>query len=213
MDDEQWLPSLQASGAVRDEAVAELHGLLRRAAHRELRRRAGAVGLGAADLDDLAEQAADDATLAVLTKLGTFRGDSRFTTWAYAFAVLEVSAVIGRHRRTLGDVRLDAEQWQTLPDRWGATPADTVHAHELVGLLRQAVDTLLTSRQRRIFVAIVVDGVPLDVLTAELGVSRDVVYKSVYEARRRIREHFTASGYLAAGRDAADSVDAVEVVR
>jgi RNA polymerase sigma-70 factor (ECF subfamily) len=46
------------------------------------------------DFDDLAHQAADDALVAVLGKLDDFRGESRFTTWAHKFALLEAAVKI-----------------------------------------------------------------------------------------------------------------------
>lgn len=194
--DEAWPAALRSAGHEREDAIADLHALLHRAAQAELRRRAGRVGLAPADIDDLAQQAAADATVAVLAKLDTFRRESRFTTWAYAFAVFEVSAAIGRHLRRSPGLRLDAAEWDALPDRWGADPADYLHAHELVRLLRRTVEEQLTPRQRRIFLAIAVDGVPLDALAAELGSSRNTIYKTMFDARRKIRAAFVANGYM-----------------
>ena len=93
----QWLVALGGAGPVRELALARLHGLLLRIARAELARRAGRHPVTGPELDDLAHQSADDALLAVMAKLGQFRGDSRFTTWAYRFVVLEVSGKLGRH--------------------------------------------------------------------------------------------------------------------
>lgn len=82
----QWLASLRATGAERDRAIAELHALLLRASRFETARRGLRPGR---DRDDLAVQAADDALMNVLDKLDTFEGRSRFTTWAYMFAIYE----------------------------------------------------------------------------------------------------------------------------
>ena len=197
--DDEWFSALHSSGAAHAAAVERLYALLLRACRSETRRRAGRTGLTPADVDDLAQQAAADATVAVLGKLDTFRAESRFTTWVYAFAVFEVSAVIGRHlRRTVG-VRLDEAAWESLPDRWGAGPAEQAHARELAALLRRVVDEQLTPRQRAIFIAIVVEGTPLDVLAAELGTNRNAIYKTVFDARRKIRDTFVANGYLESG--------------
>jgi RNA polymerase sigma-70 factor (ECF subfamily) len=79
-----WIGALSSVGAPREDAVAPLHGLLVRASRFEVARRRRALGGGSAGhLDDLAMQAADDALVAILRKLDTFRGDSRFTTRAY----------------------------------------------------------------------------------------------------------------------------------
>jgi len=54
----------------------------------------------------------------------------------------------------------------------------------------------LSDRQRRVFVVIVVDGIPLDALAAELGSTRNALYKTMFDARRKIRAHLIAHGYL-----------------
>ena len=93
-----WVEALRASGVERSLAVERLHDLLRRAAHAEAsRRRHLYPEIGGVELDDICRQAADDAVVAVTAKLDGYRGASRFTTWAYAFAVLEVSVKLRRH--------------------------------------------------------------------------------------------------------------------
>jgi RNA polymerase sigma-70 factor (ECF subfamily) len=85
------------TGAPREAALAALHERLLRIARSELHRRSGHHRITGPELDDLAHQSADDALLAILAKLGQFRGESRFTTWAYGFVILEVSTKLGRH--------------------------------------------------------------------------------------------------------------------
>src|SRR4051812_42038144 len=92
-----WIDGLAPASSDRNRAVAALHVLLLRAARAELSRRAPRVGIGGPEVDDLAHQAADDAVVSILRRLPEFRGDSRFTTWAYKFAILEVSTKLGRH--------------------------------------------------------------------------------------------------------------------
>jgi RNA polymerase sigma-70 factor, ECF subfamily len=194
-----WLRTLAGTGPEHDAAVARLHALLLRVSRSELHRRAARVPVTGPELDDLAHQAADDATVSVLAKLATFRGESRFTTWAYKFAVFEVSNKLGRQAWRSGTLALDAEQWERLPDRLGPGPADEAEAAELAAAVRRAVDAL-TPHQRRLFVAVVVDGVPLDAVVAALGTNRNAVYKTVFDARRKIRSHLVANGYLDEGR-------------
>ena len=96
-DSETWLAPLRAGGEERELAAARLHALLLRAARFEAgRRRPALTGIGGKELDDLAVQAADDALLAVLSRLDTFRGASRFTTWAYKFAIYETAVKVRR---------------------------------------------------------------------------------------------------------------------
>ncbi len=180
-----WVEDLRSSGPARELALARLHALLLRVARSELRRREGRHPVAGPELDDLAHQAADDALVAVMAKLGRFRGESRFTTWAYKFAVLEVSAKLGRHFWQRPAVTLEAGQWDQLPDRLGLRPDELAEHAELLAALRRAVAEDLTERQRHVFTAIVVDGVPLDALVAQLGSSRNAIYKTMFDARRR----------------------------
>jgi RNA polymerase sigma-70 factor (ECF subfamily) len=148
------------------------------------------------ELDDVAHQAADDAMLAILAKLAGFRGESRFITWAYRFVILEVSSKLGRHYWRNPPIALDAGQWERLPDRFGIDPARHAEAAGIFAEVRRVVDDELTAHQRRVFVAIVVDGIPLDALAAELGLRRNAVYKVIFDARRKIRRALVAKGYL-----------------
>src|SRR5215218_6373372 len=87
-----WLRGLRSAGRERDEALARLHALLVRGARFEVaRRRPGLPHLRGDELDDIAVEAADDALVSVLRRLDDFRGASRFTTWAYKFALLEAA--------------------------------------------------------------------------------------------------------------------------
>lgn len=146
--------------------------------------------------DDLAHQAADDALLAIVGKLDRFRGESRFTTWAYKFVMLEVSAKLGRHYWRNPPVPMSGDAWERIPDRLGADPAEHAESRELAAALRQAVTEVLSERQRQVFIAIVIDEVPLDALAFELGSTRNALYKVMFDARRKIRAHLVAHGYL-----------------
>ncbi len=158
---------LAAAGPPREAALARLHELLVRIALREVRRRAPRLAISGPELEDLAHQAAADAMLAITGKIGQFLGESRFTTWAYKFVILEVSAKIGRHFWRHPNVPMDAEDWDRLQDRFGFDPAQEFEWRDLLAALRRAVDTQLTPRQRQVFAAIVLNDVPLDTLVAE----------------------------------------------
>jgi RNA polymerase sigma-70 factor, ECF subfamily len=152
--------------------------------------------VGRRRVDDLAHQTADDALLAIISKLDRFRGESRFTTWAYKFVVLEVSSKLGRHYWRNPPVQVEADGWERIPDRFGVGPAEHAESRELAEALRRAVIEALTERQRRVFVAIVVNGIPLDALAVQLGSTRNALYKTMFDARRKIRAHLVAHGYL-----------------
>jgi RNA polymerase sigma-70 factor, ECF subfamily len=192
-----WLRRLaSAAPAEQQTAQRELHHTLIRIARSEIRRRSASIPLTGPELDDVAHQAADDAMLAILAKLAEFRGESRFTTWAYKFVILEVSSKLGRHYWRNPPVALDAERWELLPDRLGLDPHQHAEAAEILAEVRHVVDTELTSHQRRIFVAIVVDGIPMNALTEKLDLHRNAIYKVIFDARRKIRRALLAKGYL-----------------
>lgn len=196
LDDEsrRWMEEL--AGATREEALARLHALLLRVGRAELGRRRGRHPITGPELDDLAHQAADDALVAIVTKLPGFRGESRFTTWAYKFAVLEVSAKLGRHFWQRPRAFMDDDDWDRLPDRLGVAPEAYAQRRELVNAVRRAVSEQLTAHQREVFVAIVVDGVPLDALVARTGSNRNAIYKTMFDARRKLHAALVANGHL-----------------
>jgi RNA polymerase sigma-70 factor, ECF subfamily len=191
-----WLRRLGSEGGERQAAERELHATLVRIALAEVRRRAASTPVTGPELDDVAHQAADDAMLAVLAKLDDFRGESRFTTWAYRFVILEVSSKLGRHYWRNPPITLDAGQWERLPDRLGIDPARHAEAAAVLAEVRRVVEDELTAHQRRIFVAIVVDGIPLEALATRLNLQRNTIYKVIFDARRKIRRALVAKGHL-----------------
>ena len=193
---DEWVAALGGDGPGRDEAVARLHGALVRVARSELHRRHGQLNVSGPELDDLAHQAAADAMLAIMARLDQFRGESRFTTWAYKFVMFEVSAKIGRHFWRTPHIAFGAEDWDRLPDRFGFDPAHESERRDFVRAVRRAVDEDLTAHQRLIFVTLVLDGVPLDALAEKLGSSRNAIYKTMFDARRKLRASLVANGYL-----------------
>jgi RNA polymerase sigma-70 factor (ECF subfamily) len=178
-----WLLRLRADGAERDEALAELHGLLLGAARFALSRRASQIGREG--FDDLAVQAADDALLAVLGRLDDYRGDRRFTTWAWKFAFYEACVAV-RKRRWLGrEVPVEDDAWEALGHEPG--PDVSVEQAELLAALKQAVGEVLTPHQRSVFAALALNDVPVDVLAERLGTTRGALYKTLHDARGRLR--------------------------
>src|ERR1700752_5088205 len=128
----EWIRVLAVTGPRREAALARLHEMLLRIAQRGARRRGPPLLIAGPELEDLAYQAAADALLAITGKLGQFRGESRFTTWAYKFVILEVSAKIGRHFWRHPAVPWDSEDWDQLPARFGFDPAHQAEWRELL---------------------------------------------------------------------------------
>jgi RNA polymerase sigma-70 factor (ECF subfamily) len=180
--EEAWIAALRGPAGPREAALGELHALLLRAARFELARR----GLRRDDAEDLATQAADDALMAILGKLDSFRGASRFTTWAYKFALLE-AGVKARRRAWQGrEVALDEERWPAFPDA-GRSAHERLEDAELLRALRDAVRSELTPHQREVFRALALNGVPIDVLAERLDTTRGALYKTLHDARRKLR--------------------------
>jgi RNA polymerase sigma-70 factor, ECF subfamily len=189
-----WLAALRGEGARRDQAIARLHALLLRAARFELgRRRAALSYVRGEELDDIATQAADDALMAVLAKLDDYRGASRFTTWVYKFALLEAGVKLRRRAWQDREVVLDPERWPTPADPRASTHEQLEHA-ETLDALRAAVERALTPHQRQVFVALTLNEVPIDVLAERLHTNRNALYKTLHDARRKLRRELAAAG-------------------
>jgi RNA polymerase sigma-70 factor (ECF subfamily) len=195
-DGAEWIAALRGERPERDRAVAELHALLVRAARFELSRRRGELAhVRGEELEDVAMQAADDALVAVLAKLDDFRGASRFTTWAYKFALLEAGVKLRRRAWQGREVVLDEAHWPAFAD--GRSSAhDELERSELLDALRRAVDGALTPRQREVFVALALNGVPIDVLAERLGTTRGALYKMLHDARRKLRAVLAEQGLV-----------------
>jgi RNA polymerase sigma-70 factor (ECF subfamily) len=190
-----WVADLRGPAPRRDEALAELHALLLRAARFELHRRRAVFGDRFADeVGDLATQAADDALAAILAKLDGFRGASRFTTWAYKFVLLEASVKARRRAWQDREVPLDAGDRPVLRAH-GPTAHDVVERGELLAALGDLIRTALTPHQREVFCALALNEVPIDVLAERLGTTRGALYKTLHDARRKLRAALADRGF------------------
>jgi RNA polymerase sigma-70 factor (ECF subfamily) len=169
-ESQEWVRALRAADGG---ANAELHALLLRAARFEVaRRKATLPHLRGNELDDIAMEAADDAMMSVLRRLDDFRGESRFTTWAYKFALLEAAVKLRRRAWQGREVPLEAE----------------------VEAVRHAIAEVLSAHQRRVLIALAVNGVPIDVLAERLNTNRGALYKTLHDARRKLRSHLEERG-------------------
>jgi RNA polymerase sigma-70 factor (ECF subfamily) len=189
-----WLERLRADGPERDRALGELHDLLLGAARFEVnRRRAALPHLRGGDHEDLAQQSANDALVAILAKLDDYRGESRFTTWAYKFALLEAGVKMRRRAWHDREVSFEAAEWPALADPSAAPHRDAQMA-ELLEALRDAIADDLTPHQRNVLVAVTLNGVPIDVLADRMATTRGALYKTLHDARRRLRSALAERG-------------------
>ncbi len=189
------LRELRLSGPPREAAVARLHALLLRVARAEAaRRRSRLPDRVREEIDDLCTQAASDAAMGILRKLDEFRGTARFTTWACKFAIFEISTRLRRHawrdRLSLPD-----EAVGQVPAR-GPSALGLLEHEELSAALQRAVAERLTDHQRTIFQAAAVDEIPIDALAERFGSTRGAIYKTLHDARRRLREALIDAGHV-----------------
>jgi RNA polymerase sigma-70 factor (ECF subfamily) len=196
-ESQEWLRDLRGKGHVHDAAVARLHTLLLRAAQFEVtRRRPMLPHLRGDDLDDVAVQAADDALMSVLAHLDDFRGLSRFTTWVYKFGLYEAAVKLRRLAWQRRELPLEPESWELLAGSL-LTPEREAEQSELLTNVTRAIDQVLTSQQRKVLVALALNGVPIDVLADRFGTTRGALYKTLHDARVKLRRHLAADGLMA----------------
>ena len=198
-----WVTALSTPGPQQDSALRELHALMVRAArHQVWRLRDALPDASRTTLDVVANQAADEAMVALLGKLDTFEGRSRFTTWAYKFAIVQAGSDVRRmqwHHRDLELRDLD------VPAPAADDPAQQAEASDLAHAVADAMHRVLTPHQRRVAVALLVDTIPIDVLADRLGTTRGALYKTLHDVRGRLRSELAAQGYLPGGTAPASS--------
>jgi RNA polymerase sigma-70 factor (ECF subfamily) len=195
-DSQMWVRRLRPHHPERASAVADLHALLLSAARFEIyRRSAAAPHLRGGDHLDLAHQSADDALVAVLAKLDDYRGASRFTTWAYKFALLEAAVTMRRLAWQGREIPTTPEYWPPVADPAG-TAQDDLETREVLGAVGAAIDRALSHHQRDVLLALTVNEVPIDVLAERLTTTRGAIYKTLHDARRKLRATLAAEGTI-----------------
>ena len=198
---EQWLHALTAGGAVQEFAISELRDLLLRAVLFFFSRNPGDFEkLSRTETLQLAEDCAQDALIAVLNHLSDFRGDSKFTTWAYKFAI-NMALMTARRERRKG-ISVDQlfssadgtsfewtlEDTETLPDQ------STIQG-EIRQIIQQVIEHELTERQRRVLLMMVFQDIPMDEVVRELETNRNAIYKMLHDARRKLKQRLQAHGF------------------
>jgi RNA polymerase sigma-70 factor (ECF subfamily) len=190
-----WIAALRGDGHEREQATARLYELLLRGARFEVnRRRAALPHLRGGDFDDLAHQAAGDALMAILRKLDDFRGDSRFTTWAYKFALLEAAVKLRRRSWQGRELPVEPEQWSLIAESESRAGGE-LEQRELLEGIQGAIKEDLSPHQREVLLAVAVNGVPIDVMAERLNTTRGALYKTIHDARKKLRASLEAAGF------------------
>lgn len=200
---EEWSHDLNASGEVQEAAIADLRDLLFRAVLFFFSRNLGDFERLARDeILQLAEDCAQDALIAVMNHLSEFRGDSRFTTWAYKFAI-NIALMTARRERWKG-VSLDQlpfandgslAKWVIQGKLSGARPDQSALQSEISDVIREVIEQDLTDRQRRVLIWMVFNEVPMDEVARRLDTNRNAIYKMLHDARRKLKTRLQARGF------------------
>jgi RNA polymerase sigma-70 factor (ECF subfamily) len=203
---EQWLHDLRTSGAAQENAIADLQGILLRAVLYLFNRNTGDLSaLARDDILRLAEDCAQDALIAIMDHLSDFRGDSKFTTWAYKFAV-NIALMAARRERWRG-VSLDqlsssedsALFERTMLDKSpGPTLDQSAMQGEVREIIQRVIENDLTDKQRRVLILMVFNEVPMDEVVREFGTNRNAVYKLLHDARRKLKNGLQSHGFAIA---------------
>ena len=190
---DDWVVRLSVPGPTRDEAIALLHALLVRAARHQVGRMAEAHQLGEARREEIVHATADAATVSVLARVGAFEGRSRFTTWAYKFGILQAAVEVRRASWRTREIDL-----YSIPEpvSTAMSPEDFTEASDLTHAVRRSIEADLTPHQRRVVLSLLVDGVPIDVLAERLSTTRNALYKTLHDARKRLRGSLVAQGLI-----------------
>ena len=199
---QEWLHDLKASGATQEAAIADLRDLLLRAALYFFSRNVGDFrGMDREEITQRAEDCAQDALMAVLDHLSDFRGDSKFSTWAYKFAINTAMMAARRERWkgvSLDELASDESHFQEwiLQDRSdGSAPEQSAMQAEIQRIIRGIIQDDLTEYQRRVLVMMVFHEVPMDEVVRHLDTNRNAVYKTLHDARRKIKSGLQARGF------------------
>lgn len=192
----QWVHDLTSEGVEYDEAVTKLYRVLVKIGYTEARRKGARLQLTGPELDDIAHQAAADATLTICRRVRTFRGDCRFTTWAYRFVAFDVSSKVNRHFWQRANLSIEDHEWAVLATDLADAPETRAESRDLIEAVKRVFRDDLTDRQQRAFEAIAVRGVPIRQVAEDLGSNPNAIYKTMFDARQKLRQALTTAGYL-----------------
>jgi RNA polymerase sigma-70 factor (ECF subfamily) len=198
---EQWLADLRSEGPRQQEAIEDLRRAMERAALFYVRRRSpGLKGVTVDEQESLAQDAAQEATLQALAKLDSFRGESRFLTWASAIAVGR--AMTALRRRFWLDVSLER-----VPDGWDEPaevalstngwdhPDMAAQRREIWEVIREVIEKELTRRQREVLNQVVLNGASAEDVAEQLGTTPGALYKMTHDARRKLKAGLEKRGF------------------
>lgn len=200
----QWVEALGDDGAARNQAIEELRTRLQRGIYYYLsRERSDLSDLSSEEITQMAQDFAQDATLRVLSNLGSFRGDSQFTTWAMKVAMRVAISEMRRARYkdfsldTLtenGDLPASAQNAASVGGTPIERPETVIEQEDVLGKVTDAFNKILTPRQRAAMEALIVDDLPIEEVAERLGTNRNALYKLIHDARKKLRDYLEETG-------------------
>lgn len=185
-NNEEWLEALR--DPISDEALEDLRYILLRGLRAALSSRINS------DLESITEDFVQDALLKVLKSLETFRGESKFTTWAQKIAIHVAFTEL--RRRRWKDISLqdiietpDGDEYTPiiLTDP-SASPETEVTQHSVLDIVQELIETELTERQKTAIIAVMQGGMPLEEVASRMGSNRNALYKLIHDARQRLQK-------------------------
>ena len=200
---EEWLHALTASDGTQDAAIGDLRDFLFRAVLFFFSRNLDDFrGLARDEILQLAEDCTQEALIAVMNHTSDFRGDSKFTTWAYKFAINK-ALMVARHERWksisldgLSSLSNDAPIEWAMQEKLPVPSSDqSMIQAEVIEVIREVIEHELTDKQRRVLIMMVFNEVPMDEVVRHLGTNRNAIYKMLHDARRKLKIGLQARGF------------------
>lgn len=198
---EQWLDDLRADGASQQAALEDLRKRLHRSIYYYLSQdRSDLRDLAPKELQQMAGDMAQDAVLRVLDNLDSFRGESRFTTWANKIAIRLAISTLRRARYKNFSLDSLTSEGDFLPASTNLVtdappgPERATERDDVLEKIEAAFRDALTERQYQALVAVAVQGVPMDVVAEQMGTNRNALYKLIHDARRKLKGHLETQG-------------------
>jgi len=183
---EEWISQLEDPAD--PEALEDLRAILLRGLRASLSNRINT------DLDAITEDFVQDALLKILKSLHTFRGESRFTTWAQKIAIHVAYTELRRRRWkdiSLQDIVETPEGEEYTPAILtdpSITPEREASQNDMLQLVYDLIESDLTDRQRTAMVAILQGGMPIDEVARKMDTNRNALYKLIHDARKRLQQ-------------------------
>jgi RNA polymerase sigma-70 factor (ECF subfamily) len=198
---EMWLEHLRDGSPQQAEAIEDLRQYLKRAVLIYLHTRSDLGHLAESELQQMSEDFTQDALLKIQAGLDTFRGKSKFTTWAAKVAANHTISELRRAKWR--DLSLDAITdagtslqevlaFNSIP---GSNPDTESERRQVWQVIADVINSELTDRQRQVLIAVRVDNIPMAEVAELLDTNINNVYKLLHDARLKLKQGLQKLGW------------------